>query len=263
MARSPQDSASTPIAALGLVAISSGLQVATWNAGVDQSNSFASDIQGAMKRVATAIFELAKTCHVIAINELHPKHVELLRAYLVDINLRVEIKSFECHDALVWHPRLVKHLGSEQMQTAPKSLSRYANSRYHVESRFGTLDGEVEWIVAVCHVRSGSKKLGNQVPGATPLKRVEAKRNIVRQAMLASVKTLDGSSKAIGCVLLGDFNLTPAQVLAVLPVSLTPNKLVTAVRGYDDVQGSACWALANPLVSHPVGSLYALCLGVR
>ena len=157
--------------------------------------------------------------------------------YLADINLRVEIKSFECHDALVWHPRLVKHLGSEQMQTAPKSLSRYANSRYHVESRFGTLDGEVEWIVAVCHVRSGSKKLGNQVLGATPLKRVEAKQHIVRQAMLASVKKLDGSSKAIGCVLLGDFNLTPAQVVAVQLVSLTPNKLVIAVRGYDDVQG--------------------------
>ena len=97
----------------------------------------------------------------------------------------------------------------------------------------------------MCHVRIGSRKLGNQVPGATPLKRVEAKQPIVRQAMLASVKTLDGSSKAIGCVLLGDFNLILAQALAALPVSLTPSKLVTAVRGYDDLQGSACWALAN------------------
>ena len=70
MACSPQDSASTPIAALGLVAISSGLQVATWNAGVDQPNSFASLISGAMQKVAKAILELAKTCHVIAINEI-------------------------------------------------------------------------------------------------------------------------------------------------------------------------------------------------
>ena len=96
------------------------------------------------------------------------------------------------------------------MKAVPGAYSAYANQMEHVESRFGTLDGAAEWIVAVCHVRSGSKKQNNQVTGSTPLQAVKAKQRIARQALALNVKTLDGSSRAIGCVLLGNFNLTLA-----------------------------------------------------
>ena len=72
MACLQQDSASTPIPARGLAAVSSGLQVAIWNAGVDHEYAFSFKYHVAMVKLATAILELAKTCHVSGFSELRP-----------------------------------------------------------------------------------------------------------------------------------------------------------------------------------------------
>ena len=113
MACSPQDGASTPIPELGHAGISSGLSVATWNAGMDQDNSFSKTIDSTMAKLADAICELAKTCHVIGINELHPEHVGQLQQILQTRGVPFKIKSFNCNDALVWNPSFVQHLGSK------------------------------------------------------------------------------------------------------------------------------------------------------
>ena len=204
MACLPQDSASTPIAALG-AAVSSGLQMATQNAGMDHKNCFSTCYHGAMVKLATAIFELAKTCHIIGNNELRAHHVHSLRRYLADLDLPVEIKASGCTDAHVWHPSLIQHLSIVSMKTVPLRNSLYSGGRELVEARFGTVDGEAEWMVALNHMRSGSTESGNMLPGKAPGKMAQQKQQRVRHAMFASGQEF--SNLVIGCVLLGDFNL--------------------------------------------------------
>ena len=123
-----------------------------------------------MTKCAAAIFELAKTCHVIGINELHPHHVVKLRTYLDKLEPRVEIKSFDCFDALVWHPSFVQHLCSQSIQTAPRARSMYERHRWHVEARFWDtrLQGRVDRRREPREERR--EKGGNKVTGTTPEK---------------------------------------------------------------------------------------------
>ena len=133
-----------------------GLTVALWNAGMD-AQSFQSGTEHgfAVQNLVESVLELADTCHVVGISELHPTHASELREMLTRRRPQLDTRSFHSHEAVVWNRTLITHQDSRMVRTRPYGETRHSN-KMHVACRFATIEGtedEAEWILMVTHVK--------------------------------------------------------------------------------------------------------------
>jgi hypothetical protein len=94
-------------------------------------------------------------------------------------------------------------------------VHRYHGQRFEgckrrfLVAQFGALVGAStpgKWIIAVNHIRSGSKRAGMAIPGNTPQARKAVKRDLLLQSIDRACSLADAST--LGVAVLGDFNMT-------------------------------------------------------
>ena len=76
--------------------------VGQWNMGLPSANSFARRIKEVLEDAAGKIASMAKQCHIVVLNELHPAHQGGVLTALTRVAPDVFILGCKSGDALIW-----------------------------------------------------------------------------------------------------------------------------------------------------------------
>ena len=84
------------------IASRESIRIGQWNMGLPTAESFAKSIERVREDAAHKIAPMARHCHIVILNELHPVHQGRLDTYLTKVAPHLCILGFVTGDALAW-----------------------------------------------------------------------------------------------------------------------------------------------------------------